>query len=69
MKYIPFETYTGKENMSIDEEILNNSIASQEKDGIFRLYAWKPACISLGRNQNDSFIDEDLLAKYSIFLL
>lgn len=66
MKFIPFETYTGANNMRIDEEILNSSISSQEKDAIFRLYAWKPACISLGRNQSDDFLDKNLLDKYNI---
>ena len=66
MKFIPFETYSGADNMRIDEEILNNSIISQEKDAVFRLYAWKPACISLGRNQSDDFLDKSLLNKYNI---
>jgi len=66
MKYIKFETYTGINNMNIDENILNNSISSQEQDATFRLYAWKPACISLGRNQNDSFINPEITKKYNI---
>lgn len=66
MKFIFFSINSGSENMRIDEEILNNAINTQEKDAIFRLYAWKPACISLGRNQNDKFVDYDFLKSNNI---
>lgn len=56
MKYYGFGTYTGEENMRIDAEILDKSIETQEKEAIFRLYAWEPKCISLGRNQKDNFL-------------
>lgn len=42
--------------MQIDSELLDNAILEQEKETIFRLYAWSPKCISLGRNQKDDFI-------------
>ena len=42
--------------MRIDAEILDKSIETQEKEAIFRLYAWEPKCISLGRNQKDNFL-------------
>ena len=51
MKYIKFGTFTGQENMQIDSDLLENAIKNQEKEPIFRLYAWSPKCISLGRNQ------------------
>lgn len=66
MKFIPFSVNSGKNNMEIDEEILNNAINTQSKDAIFRLYAWNPPCISLGRNQSDNFLDTKLLTKYGI---
>lgn len=56
MKYIKFGTYTGKENMQIDSDLLDKAIAEQEQEPTFRLYAWSPKCISLGRNQKDDFI-------------
>lgn len=56
MKYIKFGTYTGEKNMQIDSDLLDKAIAEQEKEPIFRLYAWSPKCISLGRNQKDNFI-------------
>ena len=66
MKYINFGEYNGFDNMAIDAEILEKSIKDNEKDAIFRLYAWKPACISLGRNQDDSFLDHTLLQQNHI---
>ena len=56
MEYIKFGTYTGSENMQIDSDILDNAIKTQAKEPIFRLYAWSPRCISLGRNQKDDFL-------------
>lgn len=58
MKYIKFGTYTGKENMQIDSDLLDKAIAEQEQEPTFRLYAWSPKCISLGRNQKDDFIKD-----------
>ncbi|MCQ2739497.1 MAG: lipoate--protein ligase family protein [bacterium] len=57
MKYIKFGTYTGVENMRIDSELLDNAIANQSREPLFRLYAWHPKCISLGRNQKDDFLN------------
>lgn len=51
MKYIKFNTYTGKENMQIDSDLLDRAIEEQSQEPIFRLYAWSPKCVSLGRNQ------------------
>lgn len=56
MRYIKFGTYTGQENMQIDSDLLDEAIEKQLQEPIFRLYAWKPRCISLGRNQKDDFI-------------
>ena len=46
--------------MKIDSDILENAINNSDKDPIFRLYAWKPKCISLGRNQKDNFLTEKI---------
>ena len=51
MKYIKFGTYTGKENMQIDTDLLDEAIKEQSSEPVFRLYAWSPKCVSLGRNQ------------------
>ena len=57
MKYIKFGTYTGTENMQIDSDLLDEAIKSQAQEPVFRLYAWQPRCISLGRNQKDDFLE------------
>jgi len=66
MKFIPFETKTGAENMQIDSDLLDNAIKEQTQEPIFRLYAWEPACISLGRNQKDDFLDYEFLKSKNI---
>lgn len=61
MKYVKFGTYTGADNMRIDSDLLDDAIQNQSKEPVFRLYAWSPKCISLGRNQKDDFItDKDV---------
>ena len=57
MRYVKFATYTGKENMQIDSDLLDEAIEKQLQEPIFRLYAWEPRCISLGRNQKDTFLE------------
>lgn len=66
MKYVPFAIYDGKKNMDIDARLLDDAISSNQKDAVFRLYGWNPPCISLGRNQDDSFLDKDFLQKNNI---
>ena len=57
MKFLPFEIKNGSTNMKIDKELLENAIAKNEQEHIFRLYGWAPKCISLGRNQKSDFLD------------
>ena len=64
--FIPYKINTGKQNMQIDSDLLDNAIKNQTKEPIFRLYGWSPACVSLGRNQKDDFVDENLLKKNNI---
>lgn len=66
MKIIPHETLTGKENMQIDSDLLDFAIKNELKEPIFRLYGWEPACVSLGRNQKDDFLDYELLKSKNI---
>ena len=58
MRYVKFATYTGEENMRIDSELLDESIQTASQEPVFRLYAWSPKCISLGRNQKADFITD-----------
>ena len=66
MKLIPFEINSGAENMRIDSQMLDDAIRYNSKEPIFRLYAWKPFCVSLGRNQKDDFLDKDFLKANNI---
>ncbi len=65
-KFIPYEIYTGAENMQIDSDLLEDSIANNRKEPIFRLYGWRPYCVSLGRNQDDKFLNYDILNEKNI---
>lgn len=66
MKFIPFEVKTGNENMKIDSELLDFAVESKLQEPIFRLYGWSPACVSLGRNQKDDFLDKEFLTQNNI---
>ena len=66
MRFIDYKIRTGKENMQIDSDLLDESIRNQYNEPVFRLYGWKPACVSLGRNQDEGFINKKLLAEYNI---
>lgn len=52
--------------MQIDSDLLDNAIKKQVKEPIFRLYGWSPACVSLGRNQKDDFVDQEFLKSCGI---
>ena len=69
IKFIPYEVKTGQENMQIDSDLLDYAIENNLAYPIFRLYGWSPACISLGRNQDDSFIDKQFLKDTGIDLV
>lgn len=52
--------------MQIDSDLLDFAIKNELKEPIFRLYGWDPACVSLGRNQKDDFLDYELLKSKNI---
>lgn len=66
MVFIPYEVKTGKENMQQDSDLLDYAISSGLNEPIFRLYGWQPACVSLGRNQDDKFLNREYLSKLGI---
>ena len=43
--------------MKIDSDLLNEAINQKLEKPIFRLYGWNPPCVSLGRNQDDGFLN------------
>lgn len=55
---VPYSVNTGKYNMDFDEKLLDYSISNNLQTPIFRLYGWNPACVSLGRNQDDIHINK-----------
>ncbi len=63
---VPYEVKTGLENMQTDLGLLEKAISEKLKEPIFRLYGWSPACVSLGRNQKDDFLDKDFLKSQKI---
>jgi len=50
----------GAWNMAVDEAILE-AVSSKEAMPTLRLYAWQPACLSLGYSQNFSDVDLERL--------
>ncbi len=52
--------------MRIDSDLLDSAIENKLDYPIFRLYAWEPACVSLGRNQKDDFLDRSFLKENNI---
>lgn len=65
-EFIPYGVSSGLKNMEQDNDLLEYAISKNINYPIFRLYGWNPPCISLGRNQDDSFIDRDFLNKNNI---
>lgn len=66
MTYIGFEVNTGEKNMQIDNDLLDFAIKNKLNEPILRLYGWSPACVSLGRNQNEAFLDREFLNSKNI---
>ncbi len=66
MKFIPYSVNFGAINMEVDAALLDEAIRSNYKTPVFRLYGWSPACVSLGRNQDDAFLDKDYLKSQNI---
>ena len=64
--FIPYSVNTGKYNMDFDECILNTSIKKNFTEPVLRFYGWSPACISLGRNQKDDFLDYERIKSLGV---
>lgn len=60
MKLIRYSEHTGRENMQIDNDILEKCIKDKSTEPVVRLYGWKPRCISLGRNQKLNFPTQNI---------
>ncbi len=66
MRYIDYDVKNGVENMRIDAQLLEYAIDEGLQEPIFRLYGWSPACVSLGRNQKDDFLDYEYLRSLDV---
>lgn len=66
MKYIDYEKHTGSENMYVDVNLLDEAIAKNLQEPIFRFYGWSPACVSLGKNQKEDFVNRDYLSQLGV---
>lgn len=64
--FIPYSVHNGKYNMEYDEKLLNYSIEKQIKTPILRFYGWEPACVSLGRNQDEAHLNHKFCETNSI---
>lgn len=65
MEWIFYNTglNTGEYNMSFDKELAKNF---NENEAVFRLYRWKPYCISLGANQPVRSLNQELASANNI---
>lgn len=64
--FIPYSVNNGKYNMDTDENLLERSIKDAMSVPVLRFYGWKPACVSLGRNQSDEHINKEFCQKNNI---
>ena len=66
MEICQYSINSGHVNMSVDSALLESAINENKQEPIFRLYGWSPACVSLGRNQNDDFLDKEFLKENNV---
>jgi len=66
LQIVPYAVNSGKINMALDKKLLEDSIKGKLEEPIFRLYGWSPACVSLGRNQKEDFLNKDFLKSKNI---
>ena len=67
-RLIKTEPANGAWNMAVDEAILE-AVAARLAPATLRLYAWEPACLSLGRAQLFSDVDTSLIQSASVDLV
>lgn len=63
---VKYDVYTGEDNMRIDSELLDEAIQKSYTEPIIRFYAWKPACVSFGRNQKEENINKEYCLQNNI---
>lgn len=66
-EFIDSGAHAGDENMRIDLE-RTGAVSRGEAAPMFRIYSWKPWCVSLGYNQKEDAIDKNELDKFGFDL-
>lgn len=66
---LKYQPNNGNMNMDLDERIFNFVIENAIDVPVVRFYGWTPACISLGRNQDDDFIDKKFCKKKGVHIV
>ena len=51
-RYLPYQVFSGAENMAIDEALLLTMASRENPQPLLRFYGWKPATLSLGYAQS-----------------
>ncbi|KAA3617401.1 MAG: lipoate--protein ligase family protein [Calditrichaeota bacterium] len=64
LRVIPFQYFTGLENMALD--LLFAEQVGHDQKPILRFYGWNPFCLSLGRHQNLNNVDIEAIDKNKI---
>lgn len=64
LRVIPFEFFTGVQNMSLD--YYYSILVDKTQIPILRFYGWKPYCLSLGQHQLSDDIDINAINKKGI---
>ncbi len=64
--FIDYKINDGFHNMEEDSRLMDYAIENSLKEPILRFYGWKPSCVSLGRNQKETKINEKLCAQKGI---
>ena len=67
-RLVKTEPANGAWNMAVDEAILE-AVAARLAPATLRLYAWEPACLSLGRAQPFSDVDTSLIQSAGVDLV
>ncbi|NLO18447.1 MAG: lipoate--protein ligase family protein [Ignavibacteria bacterium] len=65
IEFIDSGLMTGEENMQFDSERML-ALSKNQCLPMFRIYAWKPWCVSLGQNQKIESIDQESAARHKI---
>ena len=65
-KFVDFEILSGKENMEKDFFLFDEVCKNKSDEPVLRFYGWFPACVSLGRNQQEASINQEYCKRNGI---